>query len=124
MEHKMAIEAKVATILDATRVALNAGSQDGVEVGSDVTLWQIVTVRDPDGGDDLGNVRLDAATLTVTTVENKFCIASTKVSTNLLFNFTGTRRKFRERGAGGRAGSDDIDVLVGDLVTIETPTHD
>ena len=73
------IRGKVARVLNAREVALNRGSNDGVEVGM---IFNILSsagseIRDPDTGELLGSVELPKATVKVTMVQNRVSVAST-----------------------------------------------
>lgn len=73
------IRGKVARVLNAREVALNRGSNDGVEVGM---IFNILSstgseIRDPDTGELLGSVELPKTTVKVTMVQNRVSVAST-----------------------------------------------
>lgn len=69
------VEAKIASILSDSSIAINAGAERGVSVGDNVTVWRDVAVKDPDTGDDLGSVRLQALRLRITQVQPRLAVA-------------------------------------------------
>jgi hypothetical protein len=111
------VEAKVAEVLDAARVALNIGRYAGVEKGQNVTLWRLVEVTDPDTGDVLGAVRLDKLRMIVEDVYDRFCIASVRRQSNLAGTVMfGATKKIRI--GPGDADDQYVAVSVGDEATV------
>lgn len=108
------IEAKVATILDSRRLAINAGSLAGVTQGSDVVVWRVVDVRDPDSGSVLDSVRLDALRLNVVEVKPRICVAVIPAASALAA--FGLDKPMRRIGSTGDERA--VEVSVGDPVTI------
>lgn len=73
------IEGQVAAIIDARELAINRGSNDGVQVGMkfEVLEKQGEPITDPETGERLGSITLVKIRVQVTAVEPKFSIAST-----------------------------------------------
>ena len=73
------IRGKVARVLNAREVALNKGSDDGVEVGM---VFKILSakgsdIKDPDTGESIGSVDIEKTSVKVTTVQDRVSVAST-----------------------------------------------
>ena len=73
------IHGKVARVLNSREVALNIGSNDGVEVGM---IFKILStkgsdIRDPDSGELLGSVDVVKTSVKVTIVQERVAVAST-----------------------------------------------
>lgn len=68
--------AKVAAIITESQVALNAGSNEGVQVGDEVTLYKVVQVADPETKEPLGTVAVPKLELRVEHVQEKLSVAS------------------------------------------------
>lgn len=72
------IEGKVAAILDKHTVVINRGSSHGVSRGDTFYIYNILgPFKDPDTGESLGTTADTLSRVTVDTLEEKFCIAST-----------------------------------------------
>lgn len=72
------IEGKVAAILDKHTVVINRGSSHGVARGDTFYIYNILgPFEDPDTGESLGTTTDTLSRVTVDTLEDKFCIAST-----------------------------------------------
>lgn len=110
------IDAKVARVLDEYRLAINAGSERGVKMQDDVILWRLVEVKDPDSGEILGTVYLDALKLRVEDVHPKMSVARVVGDTSFLFNFGSPRKRIEY--ARGNMGSEAVRVAEGDAVSI------
>lgn len=83
------INAKLAEVVTPTQLAFNAGSDKGVAKGDTVTLFRTVKITDPESKEPLGAVRISKLTLTVSLVEQKYCIADvTDTGTNSGQNIT------------------------------------
>ncbi len=111
------IEAKIATLLDEYRVALNRGSDDGVTEGADVILWRLVNVKDPDTGEVLDTVRLDTLQLKVVAVKSRVSVAQVPAQTSLSIWGLGAPRP-RLATEGGSGSTKQVRVKVGDEVTV------
>jgi hypothetical protein len=107
------LEARVAEIIDDSRIALTVGSEHGVAEGDDVTLWRRITVSDPESGEVLGETEIASLSLRVFKVDERFCLAATKTS-SMVFSF-GKQRRI----AGTRSSADDpVPVKVNDRATV------
>jgi hypothetical protein len=69
------IEAKVAEVLTRSEVALNVGSDRGVEKGNTVVLYEVRQIKDPDTKEVLGSVRIRKLSLRITSAEKKMSTA-------------------------------------------------
>lgn len=67
--------AKVAAIVAPTVMAINLGTNGGVEVDDEVTLHRRVDIRDPDTGESLGVVTFPRLRFKVTSVADRLAIA-------------------------------------------------
>lgn len=118
------LEARVATVVSETRIALNKGARDGVAVGDSVVIWRDVQVRDPETGVELGSVRLENLHLEVDEVQDSLALAS--VSATSLNVFSGLFKPAKVIASSNRAlDADRVKVSVGDSVTVfvkEAPT--
>ena len=74
-EFEVVAKAKVATVLSASLIALNLGSAAGIREGDKVRLHNSIAVSDPDTAEELGTVRLIRATFSVTSVQERICVA-------------------------------------------------
>lgn len=112
------LDAKVAEVLDSSRLAVTVGDINGVEEGNRVTVWRIVEINDPDTGDILGSVRLDKLSLVVSEVFPKFCVASVRKTapfgTEVIFASTTKRIRM----PGGEKSDNTVVVLAGDEATV------
>lgn len=70
------IQAKVAQLLTEHLVAVTAGSLQDVSQGDTVILYEVVTVKDPDTSEPLGEVKVETGRLTVKEVHEGFSVAS------------------------------------------------
>jgi len=115
------VSAKVANVLDSSRLALAVGSDQGVEVGDAVRLWREVEVIDPDSKESLGTVRLVKARLSVSEVQPRFCIAEVRTE-SWTSSILAPRRTLltSQRISSASSGSNSVHVVVGEVVTIET----
>lgn len=73
------IQGKVARILNSRELAINLGSQQGIEKGMlfDVLDLKGQNIKDPDTGKPLGSIDRSKVRVQVTDVKDQFCIAST-----------------------------------------------
>jgi Flagellar assembly protein T, C-terminal domain len=111
------VEAKVAGVLDSSRIALNAGSEQGVSEGDSVTLWRSVEVTDPDTNEGLGVVRLDKLRLVVGEVQPRLCVAAIRLQTN--FGAMAIFGPSKKISTGRKTQSEDsVTVNPGDAATI------
>ena len=73
------IRGKVARVLNSREIAINKGSDDGVEIGM---IFKILStkgseIKDPDTGKPLGSVDLVKTSVKVTVVQERIAVAST-----------------------------------------------
>ena len=69
---------KVAKVLSDNSVVINAGSEDGVDIGMRFVIYSFgEEIIDPDGGVSLGRLESTKGTVTVYHVQDKFCTAIT-----------------------------------------------
>lgn len=85
------IRGSVARVLSSRDVAINKGSDDGVEVGM---IFKILSptgseITDPDTGDLLGSVELTKIRVKVTAVQERIAVASTYRSHSVNVGGTG-----------------------------------
>jgi len=69
-------KAKTATIVSPTQLAINAGGDQGIQLGDAVIVRKTVTVTDPDSRAQLGVVHLTRLRLAVTTVADSFAVGT------------------------------------------------
>lgn len=69
------IDVKVATGISEHEIALNAGTNSGVQVGDIVTVFRNIEVKDPDTRELLGEVRVPVLNLKVNLVEARMSVA-------------------------------------------------
>jgi hypothetical protein len=69
------IEARVATILTESEVAINAGSDSGVATGDRVTVYKKVDISDPETDELLGTVHVPIIRLAIISVQPRLSIA-------------------------------------------------
>ena len=73
------IQTKVAKILSPTNVILAAGFDDGVKEGMEFVIYDLSeTIRDPETGDDLGQLELVKGYVYAVNVQDKLTWAQTK----------------------------------------------
>jgi hypothetical protein len=76
------IHTKVAKIIDPTTVILAAGAESGVKDGMEFVIYDLTeTIRDPDTGDDLGQLEIVKGTVRAVHVQEKITLARTKSRT-------------------------------------------
>jgi hypothetical protein len=74
------IHAHVANVISGSEIAVNAGMNQGVDVGDTVTVWRTVEITDPISGDILGSVNKARIQLRVTMVADLYCLAEVEVA--------------------------------------------
>jgi hypothetical protein len=70
----MAIDAKVATFLNQAELAVNAGSQHGVEQDDEIRIVRRTPIEDPVTHADLGSITTTVVTLQVRLIADKFAV--------------------------------------------------
>ena len=76
------IQTKVAKVLNPTSVILAAGSDDGVEEGMEFVIYDLSeSIRDPENGEDLGQLELVKGRVYAVHVQDKLTWAQTKSRT-------------------------------------------
>lgn len=118
------INAKVATVLSATEIALNVGADQGVQVDDKVRLYRLVRVIDPDSKEDLGGVQLTKLNLKVHHVQARLCTAivtDTEPSdVASIFDVTKARRLKEIATQSSRNRPNAVLVGVGEPAVIES----
>lgn len=118
------INAKVATVLSATEIALNVGADQGVQVDDKVRLYRLVRVIDPDSKEDLGGVQLTKLNLKVNHVQARLCTAivtDTEPSdVASIFDVTKARRLKEIATQSSRNRPNAVLVAVGEPAVIES----
>lgn len=111
------LDAKVASVMSATTIAINAGENNGVAYGDRVVVWRFVDVTDPDTGEELGRVRLANLRLRVSEVHERFSLARTDSETpNLL---AGVFKPSKVIASSNRMlDENSVTLTDGDLVTV------
>lgn len=73
----MKIEAKVAKVLDGDGVVLNRGTNHGVDIGMVFEIGddRLLGIKDPDTGEDLGEIRGDRVALEIVRIGPKASLA-------------------------------------------------
>ena len=77
MEATRAIEGKVANILNKRELVMNVGRKDGVKEEMKFKVVYNVPVKDPDTGEDLGEINREKIRVEVFQVEERFSLART-----------------------------------------------
>lgn len=113
------VEAQVAAIFDERRIAINAGSQQGVTESAPVTVWRRVFVKDPETDEVLGHVDLDALRMRIVEVQERMSVAAVHAGTVNFFNFSFATPSKRIRGGGTEEDERSVRINVGDRVTVE-----
>jgi hypothetical protein len=72
----IAIPAVVAAVLTVREVALNVGSDSGVEVGYKATIMKRVNVQDPNTKEELGKVDVPILRISITSVQSRLSVAA------------------------------------------------
>src|SRR4051794_20203244 len=126
------MEGRVIRIFDEQRVALNIGSNDGVESGMEFDIYAPGdTITDPDTEEELGIYRLRKARVIAREVFPRFTVASAPTRRQRVDepsgNINALFRQPRYRNVPGRLPVDEFDlepvqsgssVKVGDLVVL------
>jgi hypothetical protein len=111
------IDARVAKLLSDSEIAINAGSLEGVRDGDDVTVWREVEITDPVTDESLGTVLRSRLHLTVTFLEERFCLAKVKIqSPNIVGHLFGQQAQWIT--GSGVPDNDRVPLSMGDQVTI------
>ena len=77
METTRAIKGKVTNILNKRELAMNVGRKDGVKEEMRFKIVYNVPVKDPDTGEELGEINREKIRVEVFQVEEKFSLART-----------------------------------------------
>lgn len=114
------LNAKVASILNDRRLAINAGSEHGVSVGDAVNFWDVISVRDPDTKETLGKVRQPRMTMVVEEVQERFAVAGVPTTKPTIFSGFLPQPAFRVSATGASSSSEPrvFHVKVGESVTV------
>src|SRR6266496_2316195 len=80
------IETKIAQIIDATRVVLAAGKEQGVREGMEFVIYEFgPEIFDPETKESLGRLQLVKGRVIVYSVQAKLCTARTRPVRSSLF---------------------------------------
>jgi hypothetical protein len=96
------IQTKIARVLNSTSVILAAGSDDGVKEGMEFVIYDLSeTIRDPETGEDLGQLELVKGRVYAVHVQDKLTWAQTKSRTvervvSLIPEMLALRRQVKE----------------------------
>ena len=77
MPEKKVISGKVAAILNPRELAINIGTNKGVNIDMIFRVMGESILKDPDSGEKLGSVRYEKGKVKIVKVEEKFSIART-----------------------------------------------
>lgn len=111
------LDAKIATILSDTSIAINVGEDDGVDLDSVVFVWRSVDVEDPDNGEVLGTVKLKNLKLNVYEVYPRLALA--KVEAQGYNPLAGMFKPGKVISSTDRILDQDyVDLSIGDAVTV------
>lgn len=112
------IPVKVARVLSNSELALSGGSDLGIEQGDVVLVRKTVQIKDPDNGEVLGTVDQTRMRLSVSEVQDRFCLARVNVPSALTASLSlfGRQSKF----ISGRDIKDDeyVNISTGDEVIV------
>jgi hypothetical protein len=118
------IAAKVASLLDATLIAFNRGSSYGVKEKDLVVLWRTADLFDPDTGESIGKLKMEALRLSVAHVQENLCVGritssveTEGISTGLVLGAWEKRKRATDSSAAAD-GRNIILVHAGDEATI------
>lgn len=116
------VTAKLATVIDPGQLAFNAGSREGIRVGTIANMYRTVEVTDPVTNEPLGAVRVPKLGLRVNFVEEKFCVAEVTDTVNNDLTAVGTLFATRKKvtTTRGAARSDTVFVEIGETATFHT----
>ncbi len=119
----MSIEAKVATILSSYEAALSKGTSDGVQIGDVATIYELVTITDPDTGEPLGAVKKPRLKMEITDAQEKFSVAKSAEFYSIRRGGTPTRRRKRISSDPDQPPTvSTVLVIEGDTVVIDSPS--
>jgi hypothetical protein len=114
------IEAKIAAVVNETTLVLNVGTDVGVGEDDQVEIWEEREIKDPDGGESLGFIKITLARAVVTEAQEKLSVAQALRRPNafesLLANFGG-RPMYRFTTRTSTA-DDQVTVEIGQVVTV------
>jgi hypothetical protein len=122
----MAVEVaiKVASLLEATLIAFNKGSDAGIKEKDLIVLWRTADLSDPDTGQSLGKLRMESLRLSVVHVQEHLCVGqitspaeTAGLSTGLVLG-AWEQKKRATRNSGDADGKNLILVRVGDEATV------
>ncbi len=114
------IRGKVAAVLDEERLVLNVGTNHGVARKMVFRISGTRVIRDPDTGDELGEVEVTKIKVQVGEIKEKISIAYPYQGYDTDFFLRPIRRKFRSKGIkpstiASAISTQYVEVAVGDL---------
>lgn len=119
------IDAKVAQVLNDYSLAITAGASHGVSEGDTVVLYQVVTIKDPDTSEPLGEAKVTIGQLNVTEVHSAFSIATVPYERGSFADVVqGVSRKrvFRLAGERSRPSTGSVGAVPGQPVHVVLQT--
>ncbi len=91
------VQGKVASVVGEHQVAINKGSNDGVQMDDEIRIQKRVSISDPDDHEELGIVLLTIVTLVVVHVQERLSVGFVKDRTpGTPANPQGTRKLVTE----------------------------
>ena len=114
------IRGNVAAILDDTTVVINRGMNHGVQRQDIFYIYtELGPFEDPESGEDLGTAQKILGRVTVETVEDRFCIASSAGRTSVISlptPFATRRSRLPIDESHKRQGGSSLKIRVGSPV--------
>lgn len=124
-------QGKVADLIGASQIALNCGSNDGVEEGDTAKVQRRIEVKDPDTQEPIGAVMITVVTLEIFLVQPKMCVGrvTDRVESPPGFDFLFSQRSSAARVPSLKrvtlnpdaADGQTVLVEIGQTVTVERP---
>lgn len=117
------LRARVALVIDEQQIAVNAGTEAGVEIGDRLFVLRETVIPDPDNPEEsLGTAFVRKGTMIVESVQDKFAVARvSRASKSLLapaepsfFITENSKAEGRERVYVQAGDPVDIDIAVSD----------
>lgn len=116
------IRGKVAQVLSQRELAMNVGSEQGVEEGMKFDVMGSADIRDPDTKEVIGNIERSKLRVRVSYVQEKVAVATTfrKITNGVSFALAlmpvDWRVEYETIRASGKTWEEDSRVQIGDPV--------